>query len=58
MQQYLNDPDLSLVDGCTPVPLGVSLAWVIVVDYRTMVPRVSVKLQQACNDGDTITLLP
>lgn len=50
--------DLSLTDAPCPVPLGVSLAYVIVVEYSNMYPRVAINLQQACNDGETITLLP
>lgn len=54
----MEELDLTLTEGICPVPLGVSLAYVIVVDYRKMIPRVSLNLQNVCNDGEQITLLP
>lgn len=51
-------PDLALTDGICPVPLGVSLAYVLVVDYSNMFPKVACHLHITCNDGEQITLLP
>lgn len=54
----MDEPDLTLTEGTNTVPLGVSLAYVLVVDYRNMFPRVSLNLQITCNDGEQITVLP
>lgn len=54
----MDEPDLSLTEGTNPVPLGVSLAYVLVVDYRNMFPKVACHLQYVCNDGEQITVLP
>lgn len=51
-------PDLTLTDGICPVPLGVSLAYIIVVDYRNMFPKIAYHLQLVRNDGEQITVLP
>ena len=59
MKNISNGGNPQSVTGCiNPVPIGFSLCWMIVVDYRKVWPIVSVNLQIACNDGDTITLLP
>lgn len=50
--------DLSPVEPLCPVPLGVSFAYVVVVDYRNLFPKVVANLQLVRNDGKRITLLP
>lgn len=54
----MEDLDLTLTDGVCPVPVGVSLAYIIVVDYRSMSPKIACHLQNICNDGEQITILP
>lgn len=52
------NPDIALTDSAYPVPLGISLAYVIVVEYRGIYCRVACNVQTVCNDGERITLLP
>ena len=54
----MEDIDLTLTEGICPVPIGVSLAYVIVVEYCGMFPRVACHVQEVCNDGSVITILP
>lgn len=54
----MEEIDLTLSEGVCPVPLGISLAYVIVVEYGAMFPKIALNLQNICNDGERITLLP
>lgn len=53
----MENPDLTLTEGICPVPIGISLAYIIIVEYRNMYPRVAVDLQLVRNDGEQISIL-